>query len=269
MKSDIIFDFAIIALPLAIIFARAYFVVFKWENYKDNIKSIFAINEGGLAIYGGIIGGILAALIFIAWRKVSLLTLTDLVIPSLVLGQAIGRWGNFVNQEAYGNLITDTKLQFFPYGVYIDTLKEWHQATFFYESMLCLAIFIVVLVMSHKKVKTGKLLATYMFLYGVGRFFIEGLRTDSLMVAGSETVRISQIVSIVLAVAGFVLFMFIERGVIQSKNSFGVYALAGGEPEEPEEEPEESQTVEMAPEEETAETEPEEENPPQSGEEEK
>ena len=107
-------------------------MLFEWEQYKDNLLSVFQINKGGLAIYGGILGGVAVVLIYCKVKKLSFWSLADTLIPSLVLGQAIGRWGNFVNQEAYGNLITNPDLQFFPYGVYIEKLGQWHQATFFY-----------------------------------------------------------------------------------------------------------------------------------------
>ena len=119
-KSDLIIDFVLFGIPIGIICARLYYVVFEWEYYGQHLDKIFAIREGGLAIYGGVIGGILTAIFFAKVNKFPLLRLLDFVMPSLALGQAIGRWGNFTNQEAFGNLITDPKLQFFPYGVYID-----------------------------------------------------------------------------------------------------------------------------------------------------
>ena len=222
MKSDVVIVFALIAIPLSIIGARLYFVAFKWDNYKDNLKSIFAINEGGNAIYGAVIGGVLAAIIFATWRKVSFLKLADLIVPSLVLGQAIGRWGNFINQEAFGEVVTNTKLQFFPYAVYIDNLKEWHQATFFYESMWCFVIFVALLLLSRKKVKTGILFFTYLASYGLGRVFIEGLRTDSLMLFN---IRISQLLSGLLVLFGVVMIILFAKGILKSKDSPGKYDI--------------------------------------------
>ena len=110
LNPDMVLDFLVYAVPLAIIGARLYYVVFEWQDYANNIFSIFAIKEGGLAIYGGVIGGLLAAAIFCKVKKFPLLSLLDLSIPSLILGQAIGRWGNFVNQEAFGNVITNPSL---------------------------------------------------------------------------------------------------------------------------------------------------------------
>ena len=135
LKDDLIFDFILLALPIAIVCARGYYVVFEWNSYSGDILSIFKIWKGGLAIYGGVIGGLVTAILFCHYHKFPLFRFLDLVVPSLVLGQAIGRWGNFVNQEAFGNLVANPSLQLFPYAVYIDALGEWHQATFFYESM--------------------------------------------------------------------------------------------------------------------------------------
>lgn len=119
---------------------------FEWEQYKDNLLSVFQINKGGLAIYEGILGGVAVVLIYCKVKELSFCSLADTLIPSLVLGQAIGRWGNFVNQETYGNLITNLDLQFFPYDVYIEELGQWHQATFFYESALNTLLLIVMLI---------------------------------------------------------------------------------------------------------------------------
>ena len=143
---ELYLDFALYAIICSIIGARIYYVLFEWEQYKDNLLSVFQINKGGLAIYGGILGGVAVVLIYCKVKELSFWSLADTLIPSLVLGQAIGRWGNFVNQEAYGNLITNPDLQFFPYDVYIEELGQWHQATFFYESALNTLLLIVMLI---------------------------------------------------------------------------------------------------------------------------
>lgn len=220
---DIIFDFIFLALPLAIIGARAYYVIFKWESYSDNIIKVFAVNEGGLAIYGGVIGGFIAALIFSGINKTPFLTLIDLSIPSLILGQIIGRWGNFVNQEAFGNIIKNPKFQFFPFSVYIDNLDQWRQATFFYESIWNLILLAIVLLLSNKKVKDGILLSTYFIGYGLGRFLIEGLRTDSLFVLPG--IRVSQMLSLILIAAGMVLLVLINKSVIKVRKYSGKYLI--------------------------------------------
>ena len=182
---------------------------------------IFAIREGGLAIYGGVIGGLLSAIVFCKINKFSLLKLIDLLIPSLVLGQAIGRWGNFMNQEAYGELITNTKLQFFPYGVYIKEVSQWHQATFFYESMWNMILLILLLIIVRRTKKNGILLATYFICYGLGRFLIEGFRTDSLYLFGN--IRVSQLLSMLLVIVGVILLTLIKKGKISVREYNGKY----------------------------------------------
>jgi len=220
-KSDLILDFILIALPVAIICARLYYVVFDWEAYADNPLKIFAIREGGLAIYGGVIGGMIAAIIFSKINKFPLLKLVDLAIPSLVLGQVIGRWGNFMNQEAYGELITNPKLQFFPYGVYIHAISEWHQATFFYESMWNLLLFVLLLVIAWKTKKDGIMLATYFIGYGLGRFIIEGFRTDSLYLFGN--IKVSQLLSLLLVICGVILLTLIRKRIKPDREYHGKY----------------------------------------------
>lgn len=209
LKSDLILDFVLIAIPVAIVCARLYYVVFEWDSYKNSLLSVFKIWEGGLAIYGGVIGGLLTAYLFCRYHKFPLFSLLDLAVPSLVLGQAMGRWGNFVNQEAFGNLVTDPTLQFFPYAVYIDALGEWHQATFFYESTWNLCLLILMLLVSCKKPKTGTLTCMYFVIYGAGRFWIEGLRTDSLYVIPG--LRASQLLSLLLIGIGTALYLFMVR----------------------------------------------------------
>jgi len=220
-QSDLIFDFILIALPVAIICARLYYVVFEWEDYVGNPIKIFAIREGGLAIYGGVIGGFLSAVVFCKINKFPILKLIDLAIPSLVLGQAIGRWGNFMNQEAYGAIITNPKLQFFPFGVYIDAVSEWHQATFFYESTWNIVLFALLLVVARRMKKDGSLLAIYFMGYGMGRFLVEGLRTDSLYLF--HVIRVSQLLSLLLVIGGIILFVLLKKGRLQSDVYQGKY----------------------------------------------
>jgi phosphatidylglycerol:prolipoprotein diacylglycerol transferase len=170
-----------------------------------------------------VIGGFIAALIFSGIKKIPFLTLIDLSIPSLILGQTIGRWGNFVNQEAFGNIITNPKFKFFPLAVYIDHLDQWHQATFFYESTWNLILLVIVLLLGNKKFKDGILLSTYFNGYGLGRFLIEGLRTDSLYVLPG--IRVSQILSLMLIAAGIVLLVLINKGVIKIRKYSGKYLI--------------------------------------------
>jgi len=220
-KSDLIFDFIIMVLPIAIICARLYYVIFEWKSYSNNPLMAFAIWEGGLAIYGGIIGGFVTAIIFSKINKFSLLKLVDILIPSLILGQAIGRWGNFVNQEAFGNLVINESLKFFPYAVFIEDIAEWHQATFLYESIWNLIIFTILILYKKKSKFDGNLLSIYMIMYGTGRFFIEGLRTDSLYLIAN--IRVSQVLSIVLVLVGIFMITFHKKIFKQIDTYVGKY----------------------------------------------
>jgi phosphatidylglycerol:prolipoprotein diacylglycerol transferase len=222
-KSDLILDFILFAIPVGIVCARMYYVAFEWEYYAQNLIKIFAIREGGLAIYGGVLGGIATAVVFCKYHKFSLIKLLDFVMPSLLLGQAIGRWGNFTNQEAFGNLITDPNLQFFPYGVYIEHLEEWHQATFFYESMANLTLFILMMIVAHKAKKDGWMLAMYFMGYGCIRFFIEGLRADSLYLIPG--VRVSQVLSVILVIIGLGIAWGIRTDRLKAKPYDGIYLM--------------------------------------------
>lgn len=222
LKDDLIFDFILLALPIAIICARGYYVIFEWDSYSGDILSIFKIWKGGLAIYGGVIGGLVTAILFCRHHKFPLFRFLDLVVPSLVLGQAIGRWGNFVNQEAFGNLVENSSLQFFPYAVYIDALGEWHQATFFYESMWNVCLLVAMLIVSRKEPKTGTMTCMYFVFYGLGRFLIEGLRTDSLYIISG--IRASQVLSLLLILGGMLLYVVFVRRNKMKHTYLGKYA---------------------------------------------
>lgn len=205
MDGGMVYDFILMALPFSVVCARIYYVIFEWNSYAGSPAKVFAVWEGGLAIYGGVLGGLLAAALFCRGRHIPLMRFLDLVIPSLVLGQAVGRWGNFVNQEAFGNIVTDPGKQHFPYSVFIEKMGEWRQATFFYESVWNLCLLAVMLVVSRKPMKRGSLLCLYFIGYGTGRFLIEGLRADSLYLF--QTLRVSQLLSLVLAAIGIVLWL--------------------------------------------------------------
>ena len=203
LPKDTTVDLALCIIPAAIIGARLYYVAFQWEMYADNPIRILYVWEGGLAIYGGVIGGALAGLIFALARKLSFAALADLVAPALILGQCIGRWGNFVNQEAYGRLIENPALQFFPLAVYAD--GAWHMATFFYESLWNFIGFWILWLNRKKVTARGNLFLGYLCWYGLGRAVIEGWRMDSLMWGN---VRVSQALSAALCViAGIALLI--------------------------------------------------------------
>lgn len=225
-KTDLILDFVLFAVPIAIVCARIYYVIFEWDMYSDDLMKIFAIREGGLAIYGGVIGGIATAVVFCKIQKFPLLKLMDFAMPSLLLGQIIGRWGNFMNQEAFGNLITNPKLQFFPYGVYIEDLAEWHQATFFYESAANLVLFIMMMIVARRAKKDGWMTVLYLVGYGIIRCCIEGLRTDSLYLIPG--LRVSQLLSAVLIGIGLGIAWGIRSGRLRSAAYKGNYCLTNG-----------------------------------------
>lgn len=201
LKQDTVVDMALCVIPCGIIGARLYYVCFAWDAFAGDPLSILRVWEGGLAVYGGIIGGLLAAAVFSRLRRIPLSLLTDIIVPGLALAQAIGRWGNYFNMEAYGGVITNPAWQFFPAGVLIPegSGMVWHMATFFYESLWDFCVFLVLMRLRTRTFRRLDLFCWYLLLYGAGRFVIEGLRADSLMVAGS--LRVSQLLS-----AGMCLF---------------------------------------------------------------
>ena len=224
--SDMPIDLLLVCIPLAIICARIYYVAFEWDSYKNDLSSIFAIWEGGIAIYGAVIGSVIGAFVFSKYTKVPFGDVIDIGAPGLILGQAIGRWGNFANQEAFGKLITNPSLQWFPYGVYIDSLQEWHQATFFYESMWNLLVFAVLLWYFKRAKHKGNVFVLYLTLYGLGRAFIEGLRTDSLWLIPG-LIRVSQALSIVLVLAGMAYLLYMHKRPAKDEMLYvGKYTLA-------------------------------------------
>ncbi len=200
-KEDNLLDFLLIAIPSAIVGARLYYVAFSWDYYSLNPSEIINIRNGGLAIHGALIAGIIAGILFCKKRKINVFELLDIVIPSVALGQAIGRWGNFINQEAHGG---PTDL---PWGIVVNGQKV--HPTFLYESLIDFCIFVFLFwYRKNKKTTDGQVLAIYLVLYSAGRFFVEGLRTDSLMFMG---MRIAQLVSLASIMAGFLLLMYLKK----------------------------------------------------------
>ncbi len=202
LPKDTVIDLALFLLPGGIIGARLYYVIFSWPQFRHDLLSIFRIWEGGLAIYGGIIGGLLVLILFCKKRALSALTLCDIIAPGLVLAQALGRWGNWFNIEAYGLTVTDPSLCFFPFAVQVpEDGYAWHMATFFYESFWNLLVFVFLMIGRRKRLRLrlrGDVFCFYLLLYAAGRLVIEELRLDSLY--ASSSVRVSQLLSILLCI---------------------------------------------------------------------
>src|SRR5690554_570925 len=198
-------------VPAAIIGARLYFVIFTWDYYKNNLLKIFAFRSGGLAIHGAILGGLLAAYIFVKKRKESLWRILDIVAPYLVLGQAIGRWGNFFNREAHGGVVSKEFISIFPGFIqkqmYIN--GQYYHPAFLYESIWDFLIFLFLISIGRKTfLQKGDLFVFYIVGYSIGRFFIEGIRTDSLMLG---SVRVAQVLSILLIFTGLIILYLRHR----------------------------------------------------------
>ena len=194
LKPDTAIDLALVCLPCGIIGARAYYVLFNPGAFSC-VWDVLDLRSGGLAIYGGLLTGLAGGLIYARLRHESFLRLCDMVLPAVALAQALGRWGNFLNEEAYGIEIRTSRLRFFPVAVYISESGSWHAATFFYESLWCLFIFLLICVLPSRKAFTAKGNGTlaYLCLYAFERTATEGLRLDSLYLAGN--IRASQLLS--------------------------------------------------------------------------
>ncbi len=205
-KADDILTLALYVIPLAIIGARVYYVLFSLDKYT-NFVEVFKIWEGGLAFYGGLIGGAIGVGLYCIIHKKNIFALFDLIAVAMVFAQGVGRWGNFFNQEAFGYEVTNPDWQWFPFAVYIENLGEWHLATFFYESLWDFATFAVLLTMLLKVnfKGPGVVGASYFVLYGIGRAWIEGLRTDSLYWG---SLRVSQVLSIIFIIFGLALIIW-------------------------------------------------------------
>ncbi len=211
LPKDTVIDLALFLLPMGIIGARIYYVIFSWSQFSSDPLSVFRVWEGGLAIYGGVIGGFLAILLFSRRRRLPFLLLCDLIAPGLVLAQAIGRWGNWFNIEAYGLSVTDPSLCFFPFAVQVPSDGDtWHLATFFFESAWNLGVFLFLICFRRRKsCRTGDVFCFYLVLYAAGRLVIEELRTDSLY--ASSSIRVSQLLSVLLCLAILVRYAAVLR----------------------------------------------------------
>jgi len=207
-KEDDIIDLILVALPSGIIGARIYYVIFSWDYYAGDFLRMINLRGGGLAIHGGVIGGLIGGYIFCKRRQLNFFELADFVAPALVLAQSIGRWGNYANGEAHGG-VTDL-----PWAILVD--GKYVHPTFLYESIwnFLIFVFLITIAKSFKK-KHGDLFLMYMGLYSLGRFFIEGLRTDSLMLG---PLRIAQVISLVL-IGVSLYFLYKRKNQNQDKMS--------------------------------------------------
>ena len=194
---DHLVNILLFAIPIGIIGARAYYVIFNWSSYQGDFLRIINFREGGLAIHGGLILGILTAYIVARYYREDFLDLADLAVPSIALGQAIGRWGNFFNSEAHGG---PTDL---PWAVYID--GTGYHPTFLYESIWCFLLFAVLMIISRKRKFRGQILCLYVILYSVERFFVEALRTDSLMIGAFKQAQVLSLCLIAVFVIAYIV----------------------------------------------------------------
>lgn len=196
-----ILELMIIVIPVAIICARLYYVIFNIPYYLDNPSEIINIRNGGLAIYGGIIGGAITTIIFCKIKKIKILDMFDMIVPYLSLGQAIGRWGNFINGEAHGATTNSIfRMGIIENGIYMEV-----HPTFLYESICTLIIFFILMYLRNHRKYAGQLTIVYLLLYSVIRTIIEGLRTDSLMVGN---IRISQLISIIIFITAIIILVY-------------------------------------------------------------
>jgi phosphatidylglycerol---prolipoprotein diacylglyceryl transferase len=211
LHPDTFVDLLVWAIPIAILSARAYYVIFEWDYYSQNPGDIIKVWNGGIAIHGALIGAVITAIVFAKMKDISFWKLADIAAPSIILGQAIGRWGNFMNQEAHGGEVTRTFLenlylpQFIIDQMYIN--GTYYHPTFLYESLWNIAGFVLLLVLRRKvNLRRGELFLSYVIWYSIGRLFVEGMRTDSLML--TEYLRMAQVISIVLIIAGAALIIY-------------------------------------------------------------
>jgi phosphatidylglycerol:prolipoprotein diacylglycerol transferase len=203
-------DLMIWAIPISIICARIYYVLFEWGYYSKHLSEAPKIWHGGIAIHGAIIGGVLTVFFFSRAKKISFWKITDIAAPSLILGQAIGRWGNFMNQEAHGGPVSRAFLEnlhlpnFIINQMYIH--GTYYHPTFLYESIWDFTGFLLLILLRRVNLRRGELFLSYMIWYSIGRFFIEGMRTDSLML--TSTLRMAQMISIAMVAAALVIVIY-------------------------------------------------------------
>lgn len=226
-RGDDYFDLGMIAIVVSVVCARIYYVAFSWNYYSSHLGEIINIREGGLAIYGGVIGGAVTTALFCKIRKIKFLKTADTAILGLVWGQALGRWGNFFNREAFGDYTDNLFAMQLPVSDVRSgeiTAEMWEKVkriggteyiqvhpTFLYESMWNIGVLLILLFLTFrvKRKYDGMVFLNYLLLYGIGRFWIEGLRTDQLLLPGTQ-IPVSQLLSGVLAVTAL-FFLIINK----------------------------------------------------------
>jgi len=210
VNEEVFMDLILIALPSAILGARIYYVLFNLDYYSKHVIEIPQIWNGGLAIHGGLIGAFIASYYFAKRRGISFWKLADIAAPSILVGQMLGRWGNFMNQEAHGGPVTRSFLEslhlptWIINQMYID--GTYYHPTFLYESLWSFIGIIVLLLLRRVNLRRGEMFLTYLIWYSVGRFFIEGLRTDSLML--TDTIRMAQFISVVIIITSIIILIY-------------------------------------------------------------
>ncbi|WP_445505570.1 prolipoprotein diacylglyceryl transferase [Niallia sp. 03091] len=202
-------DLMLWAIPIAIISARIYYVIFEWDYYSQHMSDIPKIWLGGIAIHGALIGAVITTYIFTKRKNISFWKMADIAAPSIILGQAIGRWGNFINQEAHGGEVSRTFLENLYLPEFIINQMNingvYYHPTFLYESLWNIIGFVLLLVLRKVNLRSGEIFLSYVIWYSIGRFFIEGLRTDSLIVGDF---RMAQLISLCLIVFAIVTIVF-------------------------------------------------------------
>lgn len=222
LKQDDILDGVLWIVPFAVICARAYYCIFEWDNlYADNPVSVFYIRDGGLAIYGGVIGAAIGIVVFSKIKKLSLGALLDLVSLGFLIGQSVGRWGNFINREAFG---AETGV-FWRMGLVINGQQGYYHPTFLYESLWNVIGFIALHFLSKKRQYDGQIALGYVAWYGLGRAMIEGLRTDSLYLG---PFRVSQLLA-ALSCAAAVIVLVVQAFRPQDRSRLFVNRVAAQE----------------------------------------
>ena len=214
IPEDFVTNLFFFAVPISILGARLYYVVFNWSYYSAHLVEIFKVWEGGLAIHGGLLFGLLWVIIYTKKYKVPTLKMLDMIVVGLIIGQAIGRWGNFVNQEVYGQVVTNPSLQFFPFAVKIG--ETYFEALFFYEFVLNLIGFAGLSVLFLKEKSSGYCVGGYLMYYGIVRTILEP-RRNAMYILKASTIKVSLVCSILMIVVGAAIIAMLIIKNIKNK----------------------------------------------------